>query len=173
MGEVGRVRPSGIRSTNRMAASASIHKQFIAGLFARCRSQVKQAGAAPRAISQNLQRLCAMTSNPIWAWAAPQYWVHCPVYLPGESAWIHCWFTSPGIACVFPASIGTQKPWITSALFNLIRTGWPTGIRISLAVTKRCAGSGCSYSTFHHQLYPVTVTVTSGASGGLNSVQSI
>ena len=39
------------------------------------------------------------------------------------------------MASIFPASCGTQKEWITSPPTSFNRTGTPTGIWISLAVT--------------------------------------
>src|SRR5439155_10312982 len=68
----------------------------------------------------------------------------------------------PEIRSVFPVSCGTQKLWITSWVTSRIRTAYPVGMWMSLAVTI----PSCGYWTLHHHWYPSTVTSSRARPGG-------
>jgi cytochrome c oxidase subunit II len=90
--------------------------------------------------------LSAITLNRMLAWDSPQNSAHCPSYVPGRSAWIFRWLVLPGSRSCFPASLGTQKLWMTSFDVIATNTGCPTGMWISLAVVMFFPG----YVTSHH-----------------------
>ena len=96
--------------------------------------------------SWNCSGSSALTRNRILACASPQNSAHWPKKTPTSSARIANWRTSPGMMSTFPASFGTQKLCITSSEFKVKLTHWPTGMRISFAVTTSSPG----YSISHH-----------------------
>jgi hypothetical protein len=68
------------------------------------------------------------------ACCSPQNSAHWPRQVPGVLVRTSKCCTRPGTMSILPASAGTQKLWITSALASARYTGRPVGMRISLAV---------------------------------------
>ena len=60
------------------------------------------------------------------AWPSPQNSRHCPLYVPGLSAWIQSSVARPGTASFFPPIDGTQNEWMTSFAESSTRTFVPT-----------------------------------------------
>ena len=67
----------------------------------------------------------------ILVWKTPQSCAHWPVKVPGVlGARNQVWFVRPGIASVWPPSVGTHQAWTTSAATMVSVTTLPTGTSI-------------------------------------------
>src|SRR3989338_10894948 len=75
--------------------------------------------------------------------------------------------TRLGIRSVLPASLGTQKLWMTSLVVNARAMASPVGMCSSLAVTTPRSG----YSNSHHHWWPMTLTLR--ATGGVVAVSKM
>src|SRR5438132_12517414 len=90
----------------------------------------------------------------MWACWRPQNCEHWPRNRPGAFACRHISLVWPGIWSILVWSWGTQKEWITSAVVSSRRTGSPTGMCNSLAVS-----APFGYRASHHHRWPMTPTV--------------